>query len=109
VALLKQDYAHFMGTRYPSRSRLQPLTAVHGKATLARWIALAEAGDWDTLVGELLERHYDPAYKRSISENFASAAQALDITVTDVRPCRLRRVARDVLSLVERRESLATS
>ncbi len=109
VALLKQDYVHFIGDAASLEDRLQPLTALHGKATLARWIALAEASDWDTLVGELLERHYDPAYKRSISENFASAAQALDITVTDVGSANFDALARDVLSMVERRESLATS
>ena len=33
---------------------LRPLTPLHGKAALARWAELAAAGDWDTLVAELL-------------------------------------------------------
>lgn len=109
VALLKQDYAHFIADAASLEERLQPLTPLHGKATLARWTSLAAASDWDTLVGELLERHYDPAYKRSIRENFASASRGLDITVTDVAPGAFDALARNVLSMVERPESITTS
>ena len=71
VALLKEDYAHFIGRRGSARatgcSRWPPCTARRRSRAGSR---LAEAGDWDTLVGELLERHYDPAYTRSLSANF---------------------------------------
>ena len=40
---------------------------------VARWTALAAARDWDVLVGELLEQHYDPTYARSLDANFSSA------------------------------------
>jgi tRNA 2-selenouridine synthase len=45
----------------------------HGRATLARWQGLAEAGDLAPLVSALLEQHYDPAYRGSSSRSATSA------------------------------------
>jgi tRNA 2-selenouridine synthase len=36
-----------------------------GAKRLAEWRALAQAGAFETLAAELIERHYDPAYRRS--------------------------------------------
>ena len=36
----------------------------HGRKRIAAWRALAEAGELETLAGELIELHYDPAYGR---------------------------------------------
>ena len=73
VALLKDEYAHFLAAPAQLGACLQPLTELHGKATIARWQAMASAGDWDGLVAALLEAHYDPMYARSLERNFPSA------------------------------------
>ncbi len=109
VALLKQDYAHFIADAGALDERLRPLAPLHGKATLARWAGLGAARDWDTLVGELLERHYDPAYARSMGTIFLSARSGREVAVTDVSHEGFEALAREVLSAVERRESLPTS
>jgi tRNA 2-selenouridine synthase len=44
---------------------LHRLPGRHGRKTVAAWRALAEAGEFETLAGELIEAHYDPAYARS--------------------------------------------
>jgi len=36
-----------------------------GRKRLEAWIALARAGDAETLAADLIEAHYDPAYRRS--------------------------------------------
>ncbi len=41
IALLKQEYGHFIADAAQLEQRLRPLTPLHGKATLARWAALA--------------------------------------------------------------------
>ena len=84
VRLLKQDYAHFIADTSMLEQRLRPLTPLHGKAALGRWAALAEARDWDALIGELLERHYDPLYSRSLATHFAPARKARSVDVSDV-------------------------
>lgn len=106
VALLRQDYAHFIADAAALEERLRPLTPLHGKVALARWTALAAAGDWDTLVGELLERHYDPAYARSLDANFSSARHGLDVDVPGASHAGFDALAREVLSRIECTEAL---
>jgi tRNA 2-selenouridine synthase len=109
VALLKQDYAHFIVDAVSLEERLRPLMPLLGKATLARWTALAATGDWDALVGELLERHYDPAYARSLDANFSSAGRRLDVEVSDASQAGFDALAREVMSKIERRQAIPTS
>jgi tRNA 2-selenouridine synthase len=108
VALLKQDYAHFIADAVTLDVRLRPLTPLHGKESLARWTGLAEAGQWDALVGELLERHYDPLYARSIGANFPSAKCGLHVEVPDASHAGFDNLARDVMAMIERSKSLQT-
>jgi len=109
VAMLKQDYAHFMTDAATLEGKLQPLAALHGKATIAHWASLAAAGDWDALVGELLERHYDPAYARSIEANFAATGSGFDIDVTDASGAGFDALARDALAAIEHRPAIVVS
>ena len=44
--------------------------------------ALAAARDGDTLVRELLEIHYDPAYTRSTLKHYPYYAQGMQLAVT---------------------------
>src|SRR4030095_13500535 len=79
IELLKDEYAHFFDDHEALSDRLDRLVPIHGKKTIARWMDAAKAGDWDTLVSELLELHYDPMYRRSIDRNFPSIADALAV------------------------------
>jgi tRNA 2-selenouridine synthase len=101
VALLKEQYAHFIADPEHLRERLQPLTPLHGKATLSRWAALAAASDWDALVGELLERHYDPTYARSLGRNFPAARRGSSVDVRDASRAGFASLAREVLACID--------
>ena len=70
VTLLKEEYAHYFTAPEQLTRRLTALTELRGKATIARWCALVTAGDWDPLIAELLEAHYDPTYARALERNF---------------------------------------
>jgi tRNA 2-selenouridine synthase len=98
VALLRGEYGHFVADTDRLRERLQPLTPLHGKATLAHWTALAAAGEWDTLVGELLEQHYDPTYARSLGRHFPAAGQGSSVEVQDASRDGFADLAREVLA-----------
>jgi tRNA 2-selenouridine synthase len=106
VALLKEDYAHFLCAPASLGACLEPLVELHGKAAIARWEAMAAAADWDRLVAELLERHYDPMYARSLSRNFPSSQEALVIEACDVSADALATLAGELRAMLEHDETV---
>ncbi len=98
TALLKDEYAHFLRDPVALAERLAPLAPLVGNAALERWNAAALAGDWDAVVGELLERHYDPSYSRSIGKNFPRHADALVVSPHALDDGAFRQLAREVIA-----------
>ena len=96
VALLKEEYAHFLADPAVLAARLAPLVALHGRAKLAHWNEIAVAGDWDALVAELLAEHYDPTYTRSIERNFPNAGDAIVVTPAGIDAGAWATLAREV-------------
>jgi tRNA 2-selenouridine synthase len=105
VALLKDEYAHFLADADALTSRLARLAPLHGKKTIDRWDAMAVTGDHDALIADLLARHYDPMYTRSIEHNFSQHGSASIAEVRDISNAGFRTLARD---LIERDASHAT-
>jgi tRNA 2-selenouridine synthase len=102
VRLLKEEYAHFLADPRLLAERLAPLVPLHGKATIDRWSALAAAADFDTLIDELLARHYDPTYARSIARNFPSIDRAPGVVPDGIDADAYARAARRIIEAVER-------
>jgi tRNA 2-selenouridine synthase len=100
VALLKDEYAHFFTLPEALADCLKPLNEVHGKAKIGRWQAMARGGDWDTLIAELLEMHYDPIYARSLERNFA-ARHPRSFEARSMTREAFAALARDVRALIE--------
>jgi tRNA 2-selenouridine synthase len=107
VALLKTEYAHFLAAPSLLAERLSALTELRGKATIARWSAMAAEGDWDALVAELLEQHYDPTYARSLDSNFPPGPGAIEIEAGAISPEGFTALARDLIARVDAREPVA--
>lgn len=98
VDILKGEYAHFLADPEALGVKLDCLTEIQGHARIDAWKTQARAGQWDELVAELLVQHYDPAYIRSISRNFAQAAEAETLTLTSASEPALLELARQVKS-----------
>ena len=98
IALLKSEYGHFLADATLLLERLRPLVTLHGKAAFSRWQTLAESGDWDTLVGELLESHYDPLYRRSTARHFASDGAGTAFSLRSPSTAGFASLAADVLA-----------
>jgi tRNA 2-selenouridine synthase len=96
VELLKGEYAHFLADPVALAARLLRLVPLHGKKTVERWTDAAKAGDWDRLVGELLQLHYDPAYTRSIAKNFPRIADAVSVSPSAVTDSAFQALAREL-------------
>jgi tRNA 2-selenouridine synthase len=97
VSMLEQDYSHLAGDRDLLHTRLAPLASMHGKATIARWTAWAQAGATTELAADLLNKHYDPLYARAIQRNFPRQRTATVITLDDVSNAAMERCARELL------------
>lgn len=85
VALLKEEYAHFLAAPQTLDERLDCLVDLHGHVRVAEWKALGAKGAWDALVERLLLEHYDPAYMRGMARNYVGyeAAPVLKVTAAD--------------------------
>lgn len=97
VTLLKQEYAHFLAEPSALGRQLDCLAPLLGKERIVGWKAQAEAGLWDDLVADLLVRHYDPAYQRSLGRNFARALEGPTLTLTSAAPEVIHALARHYL------------
>ena len=101
VALLKQEYAHYFSAPEQLTRRLAALTELRGKATVVRWSAMAAAGEWNPLITELLEAHYDPTYARALERNFPPGANTLTIELQRTSRESFRALARELRAGVE--------
>jgi tRNA 2-selenouridine synthase len=101
VALLKQEYAHFLADPSLLAERLEQLAPLHGRASIERWNALAQTGAFDELVSELLLLHYDPTYTRAIERNFPGYPRAVIVAPSGIDADAFRRAARDLVAQVQ--------
>ncbi len=83
VQLLLREYRHLVWHPSELTPRLDALIWLHGRKRITQWNALAAANDWESLVRELLERHYDPAYRKSSVSNYSAMARATTLDVTE--------------------------
>jgi len=101
VALLRDEYAHFLADPSLLAARLAPLLPLRGRATIEHWNALAAARDFDALVADLLDKHYDPVYAQSIERNFPHSAGADAVAPAGIDEAAYRAAARQALAAVE--------
>lgn len=98
VALLLEDYAHFVATPDLLNQQLACLTSLHGREKIQAWQDLANAGKMEELVQSLLENHYDPTYMRAIDRNFKQMKNALSITQEGITQEAFASTAVDILA-----------
>ena len=72
VSWLLREYHHFLLNPEIFKQKLSLLAARYGKVQIAKWHEAIDAGNFASLVEELLVMHYDPAYQSSIARNFPS-------------------------------------
>ncbi len=99
VALLKDEYAHFVQDAALLGAQLDCLVTLHGRERIAEWKALAGSGEWDTVVERLLAEHYDPAYLRGMGHNYRSFGDAPPLPITAIDAAGMRAAAQRALGL----------
>jgi tRNA 2-selenouridine synthase len=94
VALLKREYAHFLGHPQTLTGKLECLTHLYGHGTIQKWKDFALTRRWDELIEDLLTRHYDPAYMRSTLKHYPALDRALKLALDEARDERFTELAR---------------
>jgi len=102
VAMLIDEYRHFVADAGALGVQLDCLTAHYGEQQISAWKTLAAHGGWDALVRELLETHYDPAYTRSTLKHYPQLAAGTALTVTANSDRDFERLAAQCLAAVSR-------
>ena len=98
VAMLEEEYAHFIGNAAVLCEKLDCLKGLHGHAAISEWKALAQGGRWHELTETLLVKHYDPAYTRSTLKHYPALAHALKLTLKAANVAAFQALARQCLA-----------
>ena len=99
VALLKDEYAHFISDPALLGAQLDCLVRLHGRERIEQWKALTGRGAWDEFVERLLAEHYDPAYLRGMGRNYTGFGAAPALAITDIGTGGMRDAARQAVAL----------
>ena len=103
VALLCEDYRHFIDEPPRLFEKLDCLVALYSRDRIEEWKELAHTGRWNDLVADLLANHYDPAYARSTLRNYPRLAEAFVLRSDDASHARMRELALTLLAEQNRR------
>jgi tRNA 2-selenouridine synthase len=97
VALLLEDYQHFVRDDAAFCERLGALTELRGKKVVEDWQAAVRAGRTQDVVRELLLSHYDPVYRQSMARNFRQFANAPELRPRDRSLAAMQALAAQML------------
>jgi tRNA 2-selenouridine synthase len=94
VALLKEEYRHFVENPTALMEKVECLKGLHSQEQLDAWRALAESGRWDEFVLDMLEKHYDPTYTRSMLRHYPQLEQGPLLRPADITDQAYEQLAR---------------
>ncbi len=96
--LLKEEYQHFLRDPETLMQKLEFLTPRFGHELITRWKGYVADRQWDALVMELLDRHYDPAYSKSILKHYPHYQDAPLLHVNTTGDAEIQRLAQTIIS-----------
>ncbi|MGH8753324.1 MAG: tRNA 2-selenouridine(34) synthase MnmH [Burkholderiales bacterium] len=98
AALLKEEYRHLLRDPETLLQKLEILTSRYGHELINRWKDYVADRQWDALVMELLERHYDPAYRKSTLKPYPHYQDAPILHVNAMGDAEMQRLAQSIIS-----------
>jgi len=94
----REEYLHFALDPKAMVAKLAPLKQMVGGEEMARWQALADAGEVDELFERLMTTHYDPCYARSTTREFGPGDGANRLELASLQPDALADAARRLIA-----------
>jgi len=98
VALLLEDYAHFVTEPETFCQRLQALIPHRGHETVNTWLECVRTGQISTVVEQLLTLHYDPTYQQSTPRNYQQFGYATQCELQGRTQANMDAMARQILN-----------
>lgn len=95
---LKKNYAHLIHNPGTLITQLDKLRARHGNSGVELWLDLISKGHWDEFIRDLLEKHYDVSYKKSMQKNFTSFPTAPNYHLNTTSHDALSSLADEILT-----------
>ncbi len=93
VQMLMDEYSHFVADAKSLGAQLDCLAAHYGQEQIGAWKTMAARAEWQPLVRELLQTHYDPAYTRSTLKNYPQLGGSPVITIASNDDSEFERAA----------------
>jgi tRNA 2-selenouridine synthase len=93
VALLLADYGFFVRDAAFFCRQLEALLPLRGREAVAGWQRAAQAGRFGEVFFDLMRRHYDPGYDKSMRASFAGFDAAPVLALSDAEPATLAAAA----------------
>ena len=97
LQLLLEEYGFFAEDVEGFCGLLDALVALRGREVVRGWQRLAREGRLGEVFLDLMHRHYDPTYTRSIQRNFAGHARARKLKMADASATSLATAAASLL------------
>lgn len=98
LQLLLEDYAFLRDDPRHLGRLLESLVELRGREQVRQWQAAALAGQVPEVFIDLMHKHYDPGYERSLQQHFSGLDQARPVDLPDVGAATLQHAARELLS-----------
>ncbi len=98
VALLMDEYVHFLSDAQLLNAQLDCLRALHGGVVIDNWQDMARDSQWSRLTEELLVKHYDPAYTRAIVNHYPRLPQASHFQLNAHTVDAIQQLAAEILA-----------
>jgi tRNA 2-selenouridine synthase len=98
VALLCEEYTHFVQDAAALNEQLARLTAHYGAGQVQQWQTQASVGDWAALVETLLTKHYDPAYEKSLGRNYIHIDKSKLLKLKDISSQAFEAISAELMS-----------
>jgi tRNA 2-selenouridine synthase len=77
---LIKEYPHLINHPHALKTKLQRLKFRYGQAKLDQWYKLIDTQQWEFLVEDLLQNHYDPAYIRALQRTYTQIEQVFPLS-----------------------------
>lgn len=97
VKLLLEEYAHFLSSPEILLAQIAHLSTLRGHEMIKRWEGLIRQGRWSEFVHDMLENHYDPAYRKSLGHNYTESDKSLKFPLTGIGRNNFMQLADDIL------------
>ena len=96
IRLLREEYSHLIENRHLLFQKLDCLKALHPAEQIESWKKFALEGQWDDFIADMLINHYDPAYERSMFNNYVNARVAVTLQTLNISRTGFASLAADL-------------